>query len=99
MLYCPRGPMRINSCREIKGKRKEMFKDALSTFYLRLFGVGHMVKDNSDSERGILYMHHLPTDRIAHTTAFVKLVIEYWNEKQFNGSIMTDRSDDPPVNG
>ena len=32
--------------------RKEMFlfNDALNTFYLRLYGVGHMVKDHSDSE-------------------------------------------------
>ena len=28
-----------------------LFKDALNTFYLRLYGVGHMVKDHSDSER------------------------------------------------
>ena len=27
-----------------------MFYDALNTFYLRLYGVGHMVKDHSDSE-------------------------------------------------
>ena len=35
--------------------RKEgtgLFNDALNTFYLRLYGVGHMVKDHSDSERG-----------------------------------------------
>ena len=29
----------------------EFFNDALQTFYLRLFGVGHMVKDRSDSDR------------------------------------------------
>ena len=29
-----------------------LFNDALNTFYLQLYGVGHMVKDNSDSERG-----------------------------------------------
>ena len=38
------------------GSRKEgnvLFNDALSTFYLRLYGVSHnMVKDHSDSERG-----------------------------------------------
>ena len=28
-----------------------LFKDALNTFYLRLYGVRHMVKDHSDSER------------------------------------------------
>ena len=35
--------------------RKEgnvLFKDALNTFYLRLYGVRHMVKDHSDSEKG-----------------------------------------------
>ena len=29
-----------------------LFNDALITFYLRLYGVGHMLKDHSDSERG-----------------------------------------------
>ena len=36
-------------------KRKEgnvLFNDTLNTFYLRLYGVGHMVKDHSDSKRG-----------------------------------------------
>ena len=28
-----------------------LFNDALNTFYLRLNGVRHMVKDHSDSER------------------------------------------------
>ena len=35
--------------------RKEgnvLFNDALNTFYLRLYGVTHMVKDHSDSEKG-----------------------------------------------
>ena len=35
--------------------RKEgnvLFNDALNTFYLRLYGVRHVVKDHSDSERG-----------------------------------------------
>ena len=35
--------------------RKEgnvLFNDALNTFYLRLYGVRHMVNDHSDSERG-----------------------------------------------
>ena len=29
-----------------------LFNDALNTFYLRLYGVGHIVKDHSDGERG-----------------------------------------------
>ena len=74
-----------------------LFNDALNTFYLRLYGVGHMVKDHSDSERGnplpphgllfpinrqgLFYMHH-PTDRIAHTTAFGTPVVEHWLERE-----------------
>ena len=35
-------------------RKREMFyfNDALNTFYLWLYGVRHMVKDHSDSERG-----------------------------------------------
>ena len=29
-----------------------LFNDTLNTFYLRLYGVGHMIKDHSDSENG-----------------------------------------------
>ena len=29
-----------------------LFNDALNTFYLRLYGIRHMVKDHSDSEKG-----------------------------------------------
>ena len=68
-----------------------LFNDKLNTFYLRLYCVGHMVKDHSDSKRenpllppGLLfqisskasfYIHH-PTDRRAHTTAFATPVVE-----------------------
>ena len=57
------------------------------------FIYGYMVKDHLDSEREetrschmgysfrlasmVFYMHH-PTDRIAHTMAFVTLVVEHW---------------------
>ena len=74
-----------------------LFNDALNTFYLWLYGVGHMVKDHLDSERGnplpphgLLFLINSkgsficthPTDRIAHTTAFVTPVVEHgWNEK------------------
>ena len=33
-------------------ERNVLFNDALNTFYLRLYGVRHMVKDHSDSETG-----------------------------------------------
>ena len=83
-----------------KGKGREgsdLFNDTLNTFYLRLYGVRHMVKDHLDSERGnpllphgllfpissksSFYMRH-PTDRIAHTTAFVTPVVEHWLERE-----------------
>ena len=80
------------------------FNDALNTFYLPLYGVRHMVKDHSDSEKGnplplqqgFFYMHH-PTDRIAHTTAFVTPVVEHWLEREIAQYVhpMKDRSDDP----
>ena len=53
-----------------------------------------MLKDHSDDEKGnplpgqrdiwtkqkgFFYMHH-PTERIAHTTAFVTQVVEHWLE-------------------
>ena len=61
--------------------------------HLQLYGVGHMVKNHSDNKETccwhmgssfwsaakLLYMHH-PTDRIAHTTAFVTPVVEHWLE-------------------
>ena len=67
-----------------------------------------MVKDHSDSERGnplmphrllfpwVFYIHH-PTDRIAHTTAFVTPVVEHWLEWEIAQWVhpMKDRSDDP----
>ena len=42
-------------------------------------------------------MHH-PTDRIAHTTAFVIPVVEHWLEREIAQWVhpMKDRSDDPP---
>ena len=42
--------------------RKEgnvLFNDALNTFYLRLYGVRHMVKDHSDSEREETCCRHM----------------------------------------
>ena len=44
-----------------------------------IYGVRHMVKDHSDSEQGFFYIHH-PTDRLAHTRAFVAPIVEHWLE-------------------
>ena len=41
-------------------------------------------------------MHH-PTDRIAHTTAFVTPIVEHWLEREIAQWVphMKDRPDDP----
>ena len=39
-------------------ERNVLFNDALNTFYLRLYGVRHMVKDHSDSENETC-CHHI----------------------------------------
>ena len=83
-----------------KGRKEGtvLFNDALNTFYLRLYGVRHMVKDHSDSDRrnplppqGLLFLINskgsfictIP-DRIAHTTAFVAPVMESWLEREID---------------
>ena len=43
-----------------KRERNVLFNDTLNTFYLRLYGVRHMVTDHSDSEKGNpLSLHRL----------------------------------------
>ena len=44
----------------VRKKGSVLFNDTLNTFYLRLYGVRHMVKDHSDSERG----NQLPPHRL-----------------------------------
>ena len=86
-----------SQCVEGRKEGNVLFNDALNTFYLPLYGVTHMVKDHSDSERGnplpphrllfpisskgFFYMHY-PTDRIIHTTVFVTPVVEHWLERE-----------------
>ena len=80
-------------------------------FILRLYGVGHMVKDHSDSERGNLLPPHgllFPINskgyfictiphRVAHTTPFITPVVEHWLEREIAQWVhpTKDRSDDP----
>ena len=52
--------------KDLAGTReREMFlyNDTLNTFYLRLYGIRHMVKDHSDSEKG----NPLPPHRLLFT--------------------------------
>ena len=49
------GPTTVSKavvCAMREREKNVLFNDALNTFYLRLYGVRHMVKDHSDSEKG-----------------------------------------------
>ena len=48
-----------------------LFNDALNTFYLWLYGVRHMVKDHSDSEKG----NPLPPNRLLCTLKMLHLFL------------------------
>ena len=48
---------------KVKKEGNVLFNDALNTVYLRLYGVRHMVKDHSDSEKG----NPLPPHRLLFT--------------------------------
>ena len=59
-MYAKRQESELTSvpptCCEYSSEREReknvLFNNALNTFYLRLYGVRHMVKDHSDSEKG-----------------------------------------------
>ena len=60
-------------------KQKEgnvLFNDALNTFYLRLYGVRHMVKDHSDSERENLLLPHGLLFKISSKGSFICIIPE-----------------------
>ena len=71
-----------------------LFNNALNTFYLWLYGIGHMVKDHSETgnllpPHGLLFLISSKgsfiwnsIDRITHTIAFVTPVMEFWLEQQ-----------------
>ena len=69
---------------EIK-KGNDLFNDALNTFYLRLYCVSHMVKDNSDSERG----NPLPPHGISSKGSFI--CITHRLDKTYHGLCHTSR--------
>ena len=88
-----------------------LFNDALNTFYLGLYGVGHMVKDHSDSERenplpphGLLFTinsngFYICTIHRRDSTyhGLCTPVVEHWLERDIAQWVhhMKDRSDDP----
>ena len=55
-------------------ERNVLFNDALNTFYLWLYGVRHMVKDNSDSERGNPLLPHRLLFAISSKGSFICII-------------------------
>ena len=88
-----------------------IFNDALNTFYLWLYGVRHMVKDHSDSERGNPLPQHGLLFSIKSKGSFICTipqtgkhiprpllpVVEHWLEQEIAQWVhsMKDQSDDP----
>ena len=66
-----------------------LFKDALNTFYLRLYAVGHMVKDHLDSERGNL----LPPNRLLFPNSSKRFLYasSHRQDNTYNGLFYTSR--------
>ena len=64
--------------------RKEgnvLFNDALDTFYLRLYGVTHMVKDHSDSEKEETRCSHMGYSFQLAARVLLYAWCTGWNEK------------------
>ena len=73
------------------------FNNTLNTFYLKLYGIRHIVKNHSIARGNLLLPHGLLfsisskgsficiiPDRIAHTTTFVTPVVEHWLEREIS---------------
>ena len=89
-----------------------LFNDALNTFYLRLYGVRHMVKDHSDSEmetrcrhigysyrltaRVLLYAPSHRQDNTYHDLCYTSRGALAGTRNRQWVHPMKDRSDDPP---
>ena len=58
MAHCPfKAPLWVGASTE-EGRERNVFNNALNTFYLQLYGVRHLVKEHSDSEKGNLLLPH-----------------------------------------
>ena len=81
-------------------ERHILFNDALNTFYLRLYGVRHIVKDHSDSERGNPLPPHSLLLSINSKGSFIgtipqtgsehmedKLIIKHWLKDLKSGTM------------
>ena len=71
--------------------RKEgnvLFNDTLNTFYLLLYGVGHMVKDHSDSEGGKPLPPHRLRFPISSKGSFICTIHTYHGLEGKEGNVL-----------
>ena len=95
---CPSINTRKGCGRKSKGLylRKEgnvLFNDALNTFYLRLYGITHMIKDYSDSERGNPLPPHGLWNEFINSVLITKRVKTYWDVRDHQNSIRLQDND------
>ena len=64
----------VKFSKHYRKKRNVLFYDTLNTFYLRLYGVRHMVKAHSDSERGNLLPPHRLLFPISSKGSFICII-------------------------
>ena len=57
-------------------ERNVLFNDTLNTFYLRLYGIRHMVKDHSDSEKGSPLLPHRLLFSISSKGSFICTILQ-----------------------
>ena len=74
-----------------EGRKEQhvLFNDALNIFYLRLYGVRHMVKDHSDSERGNPLPPHGLLFRLNSKASFICTIPQIGNT--YHGLCYTSR--------
>ena len=89
---------------QLERKGNVLFNDALNTFYLQLYGVRHMVKDHSDSEKGNPLPPHRLLFSINSKGSFILTIpqtctsiVEHWLEREIAQWVHSskDRPDDP----
>ena len=66
----------VDYCWEEEAEGNVLFNDALNTFYLWLYGIKHMVKDHSNSERGNPLLPHRLLFPISRKGSFICITPE-----------------------
>ena len=57
-------------------ERNVLFNDTLNTFYIRLYGIIHMIKDHSDNERGNSLLPHRLLFPISFKGSFICIILQ-----------------------